>query len=86
MKGEVIMISPSRMKELAEEEMADRECTELGRITIGDEKFILNKVINLAGIHMYTLVEDKEDGIEKYSCNAEDLGGMLVHLFTLNVK
>ena len=56
------MISPSRMKELAEEEMTDRECTELGRITIGDEKFILNYVINPAGVHMCTIVEDKEDG------------------------
>ena len=80
------MISPSRMKELAEEEMADRECTELGRITIGDDKLILNKVINKAGVRMYTIVEDKEDGIERYSCNAEDLGGMLVHLFTLNLE
>ena len=80
------MISPSRMKELAEEEMADRECVELGRITIGDENFILNYVINPAGVRMCTIVEDKEDGEELYSCNEEELGWMLAHLFDVKIK
>ena len=71
------MISTSRT-----EELIDQKRQELGRITIGDEKFTLNKVVNSAGNTMYTIVEDKKDGIERYSCYAEDLGGMLAHLFT----
>ena len=61
----------------------DREWEEICSINFKDEGYILQKVMNKAGVETYTIVESNNPEDELYSCPLSDLGGMLEHLIDI---